>query len=77
MKNPYEKGGIIASVVILATVLVVGLVMSSPCEYLDICKGYGGGGGGSSNYSIESPKVEDCKQTSNDLQDLYDCVNKP
>ena len=89
MKHPYEAAGIITSVVILGTVLVVGMFMMMPET------GHSGGAAGGSTmdqyiHSVLPPKAVwdnyyknnmdmqlDCKMTSNNLQEFYECVNKP
>ena len=48
MNHPYERLGIITSVVILVAVLAVGMVMMNPCDFI-ICKGSGSGGSGGSH----------------------------
>ena len=89
MKHPYEAAGIITSVVILGTVLVVGMFMMMPEM------GHSGGAAGGSTmdqyiHSVLPPKAVwdnyyktnmdmqlDCKTISNNLQEFYECVNKP
>ena len=91
MNHPYERLGIIASVVILVAVLSVGMVMMhTPYEY---DKASGGTDVNHWNippvlkpvqepkypmsYYYENQAKQQCKILANDLQEFYDCVNNP
>ena len=91
MKHPYESAGIITSVLILGVVIVVGMFMMMP--EMGHSGGAAAGGYNDIDQYIHSalpPKAVwdnyyknnmdiqlDCKTTSNNLQEFYDCVNKP
>ena len=71
MKYPYEAVGIITSVVILVTILVVGMVMTNPCDFdFIVCKGSGAGGSGGS-HTGELPKAEAWKPEPQSIWDDY------
>lgn len=105
MNNPYEKGGIIASVVILGAVLAVGMVMmNTPYEYDSSPRvtekmqeqiekyvpwvpkplhGYYSScpdeASDPEGYDAchKAHEVQECKKTSKDYEEFFNCVNCP
>lgn len=87
MKHPYEVGGILFTVAILAGILG-GFALNNSTDFVE--KGSGGTTfdtfeeyyedikDNHPSYYDDVYKMQgDCKKNAYDLQDFYDCVNKP